>query len=243
VLITPVGVDEPGNWFMSEARRLNIECVSFITPKKATAKKVRVRAKGQQLVRLDYEDASTIPADEIPYTLMSCIFSHILLSDIVILSDYAKGLFSVNRLKEIIAFCYKNNRIVIADPKPKNGLGYFGASYITPNSHEMLNMMPGFADPNNAAMAYSVQMNCSVLLTKGAEGLSLITGGQVIKNWPTQAKEVFDVTGAGDTVIAAFALALASGATEEEACVFANKAAGVVVGKHGTSTVNLEEIR
>jgi D-beta-D-heptose 7-phosphate kinase/D-beta-D-heptose 1-phosphate adenosyltransferase len=241
-LLTRVGHDLDGDYFTQLCIELGVKLMAYYDKHK-TSKKLRIRARGQQLLRLDYEDVSSTLwslADEYTKTAVAGLIGA---ADAVVISDYAKGFITVTFLQEIVELCRHYGKLLIVDPKPKNKLGYRNVSYITPNESEMLGMMPGWNNSTEAALAFARENQCGVLLTKGADGITLISGGEVKGNWPTQAKEVFDVTGAGDTVVAAFALALASGGTEEEAIVFANKAAGIAVAKHGTTAVKLEEVK
>ncbi len=207
-----------------------------------TTRKIRVMAQGQQLLRMDYEDKKQL--SEVHQTsVLGLLDRHIEKSSVVVLSDYAKGFFSPDFLKLIVSQCHKHSKPVVVDPKVVNAEGYHGVSYITPNIKEMLELAPGYLNPIEGAVAFSRRFHCAVLLTKGADGIALVRGGNFIAEWPAEAREVFDVSGAGDTVVAAFSLSLAAGASEEEAIAFANQAAAIVVGKHGTSTVSLEEIK
>ena len=241
-LVTLLGDDRSKVDFADMCQYAGVELKAFYDGR-PTNVKTRILAQGQQLLRLDDETTTTIKQARIKEAIISSVRSLVKNHDIVIISDYAKGFVWGELMQEIKDGCARANIPIIVDPKPKNKLFYRNVSYITPNREEMLGMMPDFQDVDAAACAYSREYHCGVLLTKGADGITLISGGEVKGNWPTQAKEVFDVTGAGDTVVAAFALALASGGTEEEAIVFANKAAGIAVAKHGTTAVKLGDIK
>ena len=188
-----------------------------------TPVKTRIVAQNQQVVRLDQED----------HTFIDCIdanrvLSHIPYCNALILSDYAKGYFTRKNAEQIIEAAKAKGKIVIVDTKPSHVEWFKGADWFTPNYKEYLEM--GNKIPSE-----------KILVTRGAEGMSCFSGASSV-HIKAITREVVDVAGAGDTVIAAFTLALASGMSEFKAADFANKAAGVVVGKQGTSTVTLEEI-
>ena len=241
-LVTLLGEDSAGGRMAEALRNLEIDLAQF-SDGRITSKKVRIRARGQQMLRLDYEETHEMAMNYIYDHLDMSLKLYIQNHDAVIVSDYGKGLLDGWRISLICQLCQDYQKLLVIDPKNSMTSCYKNAAYVTPNEKEMMELCSGYDTPEEAAQAFSNINHCGVLLTKGAKGITLIGGGKVIKNWPTQAKEVFDVSGAGDTVTAAFTLAMASGATEEEAVVFANKAAGVVVGKHGTATVKLEEIQ
>ena len=132
-------------------------------------------------------------------------------------------------------------KLIICDIKPKNAPFFKNATLLSPNHKESLEIA-GVSDINEAGKIIQKQLNCSVLLTRGAEGVTLFENKK-IKHFPAMAREVFDVSGAGDTVVAAATLALAAGANLEQASIIANHAAGIAVGKLGTATVNIEELK
>ena len=155
-----------------------------------------------------------------------------------------KGVLTPNVVKRIISLCKENNIIVTVDPKPKNAMNYIGATSMTPNRKEAIECLgkTNFDSIIEIGQELKEKLQLdNLLLTRSEEGMSLFQGEEII-NIPTYAKEVFDVTGAGDTVISVFTMALASGVKIEEAAKIANTAAGVVVGKMGTSTVTKDEI-
>jgi rfaE bifunctional protein kinase chain/domain len=241
-LVTLLGDDRSKADFADMCQYAGVELRAFYDGR-PTNVKTRILAQGQQLLRLDAETTETIKQVRLRVCIISEVRNLVKRHDIVIISDYAKGFIWDELMQEIKDVCARTNVPIIVDPKPKNKVLYRNVSYITPNREEMLGMMPFLQNVDEAACAFSRENQCGVLLTKGADGITLISGGEVKGNWPTQAKEVFDVTGAGDTVVAAFALALASGGAEEEAINFANKAAGIAVSKHGTTAVKLEEVK
>jgi D-beta-D-heptose 7-phosphate kinase/D-beta-D-heptose 1-phosphate adenosyltransferase len=164
-----------------------------------------------------------------------------------VVSDYDKGVVTPRILNEILPFAYERLPVLV-DPKLRNFDSYRPASLVTPNHHEALRMsnMEDDSDEglNDAAKAIQKRLNCdAVLITRGDKGMMLLGGGYETVYVGTAAREVYDVTGAGDTVIAALAAGLAAGASMIEAAIFANHAAGIVVGKVGTATASADELR
>jgi D-beta-D-heptose 7-phosphate kinase/D-beta-D-heptose 1-phosphate adenosyltransferase len=212
----------------------------------STIVKTRVIARNQQLCRIDREAASSSYQFEISPTLEEAVKN----SDAIIVSDYAKGVISQELLHFLIDQAQALGKIIAVDPKPSRELQFRGASLITPNRHEAL-QLAGLPEPEYGA-TYPLNEVCSriferyapelLVVTLGAEGMALSTAGKVDHLLPTFAREVFDVSGAGDTVIATLTAALAAGATAREAASFANTAAGVVVSKMGTAVPTPAEI-
>ena len=237
-----IGNDANGDRLISAFREKNIDPFSIIrTNTLPTIVKKRVLAGNQQLLRIDWEDASPL-SPELEDALIEEFKKNIDRLDAVILSDYDKGILTPKVAKEIVKLCRERNIIVNVDPKPKNALNYIGASSITPNRKEAMECM-GIKTDNFEELGKQLKEKLqlkSLLLTRSEEGMSLFTDRVI--NIPTFAQEVYDVTGAGDTVISVFTLATAAGVTLHEAAKIANTAAGVVVGKVGTSTATKEEI-
>lgn len=204
-----------------------------------TTKKTRLVGQRQQLLRIDQEVLE-------PFVKFSdCLpaFKHMLLTaDVVILSDYAKGFLSEAFVWEILGECKVKETPVIVDTKPENIAWYVGVDFITPNLKEAQGMHNGTRDIDELGEALSESIQTNVLMTLGPDGMAYFGLDGYRIRVPTMAREVFDVAGAGDTAVAAFAYAIASKMPIKEAIEFANKAAGVVVGKQGTSTVTQEEI-
>lgn len=189
-----------------------------------TPVKTRIIAQNQQIVRIDDEKNVRFEFD------IAKVLAHIPYCDALILSDYDKGYFAANNVKLIIEKARALKKIVVVDTKPKHLHWFEGAHFFTPNQAEFDAMVPRIFD-----------MQAKILITMGPDGMQYRDGGSSA-NVKAIRREVVDVSGAGDTAVAAFTLAIASGMTGFEAMDFANKAAGVVVGKQGTSTVTLEEI-
>ncbi|MBC2856321.1 MAG: D-glycero-beta-D-manno-heptose-7-phosphate kinase [Cetobacterium sp.] len=240
-----IGDDSDGDRLLNEFRKMGIETSGVIrTEDRPTIVKRRIIAGNQQLLRIDWEDSRPINSD-LENTLLENIKRNLDGIDAIILSDYDKGVLTPKVAKEIIKIARDKAIIVTVDPKPKNAMNYIGATSMTPNRKEAMECLGMTRSDDMIAVGEELKSKLNLtnlLLTRSEEGMSLFDEDQVI-NIPTYAKEVFDVTGAGDTVISVFTLAAATGVTTwHEAAKIANTAAGVVVGKMGTSTVTKEEI-
>jgi D-beta-D-heptose 7-phosphate kinase/D-beta-D-heptose 1-phosphate adenosyltransferase len=246
-LIGVVGKDDT-------ARDLNtrLSCIPNIRTElitdnaRPTTVKIRHIADRQQILRSDYE--STLPlSTEIADLLLGKFQAAVTAVDIVILSDYAKGVLSPVITEMAIAAAMNANKPVLVDPKGKSFGKYMGATYLTPNRKE-LELVCGHecsTDEQVVAGANAIleQGICSaIVVTRGMSGMSIVGRDGQATHIRTIAKEVFDVSGAGDTAVAAMSLSLAAGADIKAAANLANAAAGVVVGKYGTSTVTTAEI-
>ena len=213
-----------------------------------TITKSRILSKGQQLLRID-DESSLIIDDSIKSSIIAEASKLIPESDVVIISDYGKGLFKAPGLTEtIIEVSRKHDIPVVVDPKGKNWERYAGATCITPNTAEIM-LITGedcHDDGTLAAAMSEVQTTYNLqhlLVTRGAHGMCLTSEGRQPLFIPAIAREVYDVSGAGDTVIATLATGIASGMSFSDAARMANIAAGVVVGKLGTQPINLLELR
>jgi len=230
-------------------KKRNIDVSGLIEDEnKRTIRKVRVFGRNQQLLRFDYEKKGYVDANT-ENKIFGFIEKNIGDSDAIIISDYAKGTITFSLMKKLIALCKEKNKIIVIDPKPKHKDFYKNATLITPNhkeAHEMTGLTeedPSDVDIEIMGKRLLEDLNSTVLITKGEKGMSLFEKDGKITSIPTFAKEVYDIVGAGDTSAATLTLALASGASFEEAAIIANHAAGITVGKIGTSTVSIEELR
>jgi D-beta-D-heptose 7-phosphate kinase/D-beta-D-heptose 1-phosphate adenosyltransferase len=214
-------------------------------PRRPTTIKTRIIAHSQQMVRFDREKKDRI-SPETSARVVSYIKKAVKAADLVVISDYAKGLITQQLVEEANAVCQSLGRQIAVDPKVEHFDYYKGVTIVTPNNLEA-SQASGveITDDETLHRAGEVLFNrlgCQALLiTRGENGMSLFEPSSET-HIPTVAKEVFDVSGAGDTVIGTLALALASGADFREAAVLANFAAGVVVGKVGTATLSPEEL-
>lgn len=246
-LIALVGADEGGRTLTQCASDAGID-LHPVDHGLATLRKTRVVGHQQQIVRLDYEEIQT-PTAAVESEILRLFDTSIGACDIVVISDYAKGFLSPSLAQAIIRRTHEAGRRVIVDPRPQNRDYYQGCDYLTPNWKEScaLLRLPD-AEPSPDAVAavardLASEVGTNVILTLGSHGISFCSrNGSEQFAQPTIAREVFDVSGAGDTVVAAFALARASGADHVTAVTLANRAASVVVGKFGTATVTPEEI-
>jgi len=212
-----------------------------------TTQKIRYLAHNQQILRADNE--ATFPLSfDLQEQVRQYFQAHLSVSDGVIFSDYGKGMLPPSLLKELFALAKQAGKPIIVDPKGLDYSIYYGATVLTPNLRELsqATQMPVSTDEQVVEAALSLINKYAInaiLVTRSEQGMSLIRANQKPFHIPTHAIEVFDVSGAGDTVIAAFSAALVSGSSLEEAAYLANIAAGLVVAKVGTATVSSEEIR
>lgn len=239
-----IGNDANGERLLGAFADKKIDVSGLIRDKeRTTIVKRRIIGSNQQLLRIDWEDITPI-STFLEYALLRNIESKIDELDAVILSDYDKGVLTPMVAKEIVKMCRDRGKIVTVDPKPKNAMNYYGATSMTPNRKEAKECLGMERATNMEEVGKELKEKLkldNLLLTRSEEGMSLFIEDKIV-NIPTFAKEVYDVTGAGDTVISVFTLAAASGVSWYEAAKIANTAAGVVVGKMGTSTVTKDEI-
>lgn len=207
---------------------------------KPTIQKTRVIARSQHVVRIDKEDTNSVN-NQIEKKLLRFVASYIKDWNALVISDYAKGLITQNLVQRIVTLARKYQKIIIGDTKPQQAPYFKNATLLTPNYKEAVEIAR-VEDLKKAGRAIQKQLNCQVIITQGAQGMTLFEKKK-IKHFPAKAKEVFDVSGAGDTVVAALALSLASGANLEQAAIIANYAAGIVVGKLGTAVCSPEELK
>ncbi len=239
-----IGDDIDGDRLKKSLKLLGVNTDGLIRSEdRPTIVKRRILGGNQQLLRIDWEDPTNIN-EILEETILNNLRKNIENIDAIILSDYDKGVLTERVAKEAIKLARKYGKIITVDPKPSNIMNYIKASSMTPNKKEALECakLPKGTDIDvvGTTIREKLQLD-NLLLTRSEEGVSLYDENGV-SNIPTFAKEVYDVTGAGDTVISVYTLAKATGATWTEAARIANTAAGVVVGKIGTSTVTKEEI-
>lgn len=253
-LIGMIGRDENGARLKKLLCGQNIHCGGLFThAARHTSVKTRIVAHQQQVVRIDRETRDGLDA-RLTGRLLAEIKSRLPKTDAVIVGDYGKGIISQPLLNEIKLLCRTRGVWLSLDPKPVHHLNLAGLSLITPNRKETFELTnlpdePRRANPLEdknlmvAAERLHNELHPTVLLiTLGESGMLLCQREQNPIHIPTMAQEVYDVSGAGDTVIATFTLAIAAGASPLEAAFLSNHAAGVVVGKVGTATVSPEEL-
>jgi D-beta-D-heptose 7-phosphate kinase/D-beta-D-heptose 1-phosphate adenosyltransferase len=217
-----------------------------VTDKRQTPVKTRHVAGGHQLLRVDCEDTAAVTG-EVAAAIVDEARVWIDEVDAVILSDYRKGCLTPPVLFALIEAARHAGRVVIVDPKGPSYLVYRGADLLTPNRHELREAsgLPTGSDDEIVAASHHVINACgvrAVLATRGAQGMSLVNRGDVLLHLRAQAREVYDVAGAGDTVVAVMGAGLAAGLCLENAAYLANAAAGVVVGKVGTAVAYPDEL-
>lgn len=228
------------------AQHGKIDLAGLVTDRtRCTTRKKRILAHGQQIVRVDYEDTHDLP-DETQAKIIAEASRAILASDVVVISDYGKGVLSDRVLAALFEVARANGKRTIVDPKRTDLIAYRGAALITPNRAELA-AATGLktdtdADVERAARAAHRASGADILLTRSEKGMSYLPRRGKSVHLPTVAREVFDVSGAGDTVIAVLSTMLAAGYGIHNAMRVANHAAGIVVGKIGTATLTRGEV-
>lgn len=242
-----VGRDEDGKRLVRFLKEKEVATDGIVTDQgRPTTIKTRIIAHNQQVVRFDREDKTKIGTRS-SEKVIKYIKKAVKDADVVVISDYAKGLITERLMTDTTALCRKAGVPVVVDPKMEHFDFYRGVSVVTPNNLEA-SIASGIdiVDERSLHRAGEVLLNrlgCrALLITRGENGMSLFEN-TTDTHIPTVAQEVYDVSGAGDTVIGVLALALAAGAGFREAAVLANFAAGVVVGKVGTATCTPEELK
>ncbi|MBO0797473.1 MAG: D-glycero-beta-D-manno-heptose-7-phosphate kinase [Blastocatellia bacterium] len=242
-----VGVDDAAALLRDSLSSRGAETSRIISdPARPTTRKTRIVAHNQQMIRADRENRAPI-AEELEVRIISLVSDALADSEAIIISDYDKGLLTPRLLGAAVAAARARNKIVCLDPKIKNFLHYRNVDYITPNQAEAERVtdieISDDASLHAAAQRIRKLLDCrNVLITRGEFGMALLNSSGKMMHIPTFARQVYDGTGAGDTVISTLTLALAAGAEPEEAAFIANHAAGVVVSKFGTATLSTSEL-
>jgi len=242
-----VGADDAAKMLRDRFAERNARLDGIITDSsRPTTRKTRIVAQSQQILRADREDRSPI-SNGIEDRVIAAFNQAISNADAVIISDYDKGLLTPRVLRAVISSARSRSRMVCLDPKIRNFAHYREVDVITPNQNEAERACGvDIADESSlSATALRIRelIGCkNVLITRGEQGMSMLNAEGEMTHIPTTAREVYDVTGAGDTVIATLALAMSSNAGLNEAAIIANHAAGVVVGKVGAATVSTDEL-
>ncbi|MFT5534458.1 MAG: rfaE bifunctional protein kinase chain/domain [Burkholderiaceae bacterium] len=239
-LLGVVGQDEAADTIALQLAELKIGCFLKQDPAISTIIKLRVIGRQQQLLRIDFEEA---PTDLVLRDKLTQYNTLLPQYDVIVLSDYAKG--SLVNVADMIASAVRLGKRTLVDPKGDDFSRYAGASLLTPNKSEFRRVVGSWRDESElTAKAQQLRQALrleALLLTRSEEGMTLYTDAEVLHT-PAMTREVYDVSGAGDTVIATMAAMLGAGKTLSEAVVLANKAGGIVVGKLGTATVTREEL-
>ncbi|MBT8530166.1 D-glycero-beta-D-manno-heptose-7-phosphate kinase [Polynucleobacter paneuropaeus] len=236
-----IGDDEPGQRVTQLLTASGVDSQLEVDSKVPTIVKLRVIARQQQLIRLDFEEP---PSDKALARKLERFEKSLADADVVILSDYGKG--ALDQVTLMIEQARAQNKMILVDPKGEDYGKYRGATVLTPNRSELRQVVGRWSseeDLTKKAQDLRRSLNLqALLLTRSEEGMSLFTDAGV-SHVKAQAREVFDVSGAGDTVIATLAVALAAKWPLEKAMALANRAGGIVVGKLGTATVTSEELQ
>ena len=239
-LLSVVGRDEPGRSLQQLLRREKVATSLHADATISTTVKLRVIGRQQQLLRADFE---TLPSHEVLASKLKDYQRLLKTADVVILSDYGKG--GLAHIAKMIALARKRGIPVLVDPKGEDYSRYRGATLVTPNRAELRAVTGRWTSEamlNSKAQALRQRLGLgALLLTRSEEGMTLYRRGSRL-HVPAQAREVYDVSGAGDTVIATIAVMLAAGEDMESAVRIANRAASIVVGKFGTAVVHPEEL-
>jgi D-glycero-beta-D-manno-heptose-7-phosphate kinase len=239
-LLSVVGDDEAGARLLELVKAEAINVSLHRDPSIRTTVKLRVIGRQQQLLRIDFE---TLPSSEVLATKLTEFSQALLQCDAVILSDYGKG--GLTHITQMIERARAAGKRVLVDPKGDDYSRYKGASVVTPNRAELRDVIGSWKD--EADLERRAQKLCAeleldaLLLTRSEQGMTLFRDGATL-NVPAEAREVYDVSGAGDTVIASLGVMLAAGAAMDEAVRIANRAAGIVVGRLGTAVATREEL-
>lgn len=261
-LLGVTGDDANSKILINELRKRKISRQGiFVENNRHTTVKTRILAGHQQVVRVDWEHTHDL-SKELNAKILRYIEKNISFFDAIIIEDYGKGVINAALLKELISLARINKKIITVDPKEENFRYYCQVTSITPNRKELENAIRNLKiqdtanrfrintdklftdkDVDLAARQILDYLNLdSILVTLGEQGMKLLEKNGRLTHIPTQAREVFDVSGAGDTVIGAFTLALCAGASKLEAAHIANFAAGIVVGKLGTAVTDSKEL-
>ncbi len=240
-----IGNDANGVELIELLQKINVDVKNIVIQEgRKTSKKSRIIASSQQILRYDKESKEEITKSSVELVLNS-LLDDVSSYDAVILSDYGKGVLTKELCHGIISLCNENGIKVLVDPKGSDYSKYSGAYLLTPNKKEAIQATKIEIKDKESLKKALIKMkqdaNLAIsLITLSEDGIA--TYDEEMRVFPTVAKEVFDVTGAGDTVIASIAFAISAGKSIEESAKFANLAAGVVVGKIGSATVTLDEI-
>jgi D-beta-D-heptose 7-phosphate kinase / D-beta-D-heptose 1-phosphate adenosyltransferase len=242
-----VGAGYDGNLLVDMLKKLNVDIEGIIQdPQRSTTRKTRIIASNQHVLRIDRETRKDV-SQHTYELIVSCLENQISQADMVLVSDYGKGTLTRSLLSGIVESCKRNQKMIIVDPKGLDFTKYSGSTLITPNRKEAsLASNLEITDDDSLFQAAKILLEKvgleKLLVTCGKDGMVLFEKNAHPYRIYTETRQVYDVSGAGDTVLAVLGLALATGATFQQAASLANTAAGIVVGKIGTATVTQKEL-
>lgn len=240
-LIGMLGNDPAGLLLKKELKKRNVALHSVQGKSLPTIQKTRVLARGQQLVRIDHEAAKRPPEKARADAITQFVKKNAERFDGFVISDYGKGMITRSIAKTLIWLSRTMKKPIIVDTKPEHITYFANATLMTPNLKEAC-AMSGQKKVVTAGRFLQKKIHANILITEGEAGMTLFEG-KTLTHLPAEVRDVFDVTGAGDTVVAAIALMLAAGHSLKDAARVANCAAGIVVGKVGTATVTRTELQ
>lgn len=247
ILIGLLGKDEDAKYFCESLRKANVSDEHLIySEDRPTIVKTRVIAHSQQMVRIDQEEVKELDEanQESVYNKLLNVIDEV---QVIILSDYAKGFLAMDLISKIIKLAIEKEKLVLVDPKGKDYRKYKGATLLTPNKKEAFEACnidensPDWINKAAEELISKIDLK-AVLITQGEEGMSLFLNNGEFQHFPASAREIYDVTGAGDTVIATLAVSLGAGESLEKASEIANIAAGLVVEQVGTTTIKYNDL-
>ena len=243
-----VGADQVGKQFLADIRRSSPGSSGvFIDASRSTIKKTRVVAHNQQIVRFDVEQRHDI-SSQLAHKILRHVTSRLPDLSCLVISDYAKGTITEKLMKAIQKLANENDVPIVVDPKVEHMAYYEGVTVITPN-HLEAKQAAGFLPTQDVpieriGVSLQQRLQCqAVVVTRGEEGMSIFERNGQSWTIPAVARQVYDVTGAGDTVVSTLALAISAKASLPDAAVLANQAAGIVVGMVGTATVTRSQLQ
>lgn len=240
-LISVTGRDKEGKILIDKLKEKNINCFIEISDKFKTIKKTRLISNYQQILRVDEEKA---PA-QLNVKMFNTFIERVSVSDVIVFSDYDKGI--LKNLPDLIEQVRMLNKLSLVDPKGYDPSKFKGADIITPNLKEIDQLIGHYDNENEFKIRILNLMKenniKNIVLTKGRDGISLYQlGNEAVINFQENTSEVFDVTGAGDTVISVLSVLLSMNYSLKNACKIANKAGGIIVQKFGTTSIKFEEL-
>jgi len=246
-LVGVVGTDAHGSALERDLETIGVRADFVACSGRATTEKTRFVAHGQHVLRVDRESTEPV-TDATAAELLARLARHVAQHDVLVLSDYAKGVLTEDVVREAIALARARKIPVVVDPKAKNFSRYRGATVVTPNSGEIevaTNMDASQSDTSAAAAGEAALAQAgseAILITRAEKGMTLVRASSPAVHIASRTREVFDVVGAGDTVVATLSLVLGAGGGLEDAARIANVAAGIAVGRRGTSTVSQSDL-